>query len=52
MSKNVKIRIYKTIIVFGSVWFRNLVSDIKGVTGDENIWIEEGRSGGKVERTA
>jgi hypothetical protein len=52
LSKNIKIRIYKTIIfVCGSVWARNLASDIKGGTetagvseqgAEGNIWTEEG----------
>jgi hypothetical protein len=30
LSKNVKIKIYKTIFACGSIWVLNLVSDIKG----------------------
>jgi hypothetical protein len=37
LSKNVKIRIYKTIILSGSLWVQNLVSDIKGGTQTEAV---------------
>jgi hypothetical protein len=45
----------------GSVWVRNLVSDIKGGTYNEGvweqgaegkIWTEEGRSDRRLEKTA
>jgi hypothetical protein len=45
----------------GSVWVRNLVSDIKGGTqtegvweqgAEEDIWTEEGWDDGRMEKTA
>jgi hypothetical protein len=49
LSKDIKIRIYKTNSTCDSVWVRNLVSNIKGGTqtegvgeqgAEENIWTE------------
>jgi hypothetical protein len=40
LSKNVKMRIYKTNnLAHGSVWERNLVSDIK----EHRLWVFENR---------
>jgi hypothetical protein len=60
LSKNLKIRIHKTIIS-PVVLYRCLVSDIKERTwtegvlkqcAEKNIWTEEGCGNGRVEKTA
>jgi hypothetical protein len=52
---------YKTIILLGSVWVWNLVSDIKGETqtegvweqgAEEDIWTEEGWGDGRMDKNA
>jgi hypothetical protein len=62
LSKNVKIRVYKTILfACGSIRVWNMVSDIKGGTltegvweqgAEENIWTKEGWSAERMQKTA
>ena len=37
ISKNIKIKIYRTITVSCFVWVRNLVADIEGGTHSEGV---------------
>jgi hypothetical protein len=55
--KNVKVRIYKTLILpvvlYGcETWYVTVREEHKLRVFEENIWIKEGWSDGRVEKTA